>query len=81
MLLLKTFLGYFYVIIPHCICIYILSIWGYILLFLSWWAILFTGKFPKGWFDYIVKLWRWGIRVMAYFPLFMTDQYPDFGLK
>lgn len=80
-LLLKTFFGYLYVIIPHCICIYILGIWGGILLFLSWWAILFTGKFPQGWFDYIVKLWRWGIRVMAYYPLFMTDKYPDFGLK
>lgn len=81
MLLVKTFFGYIYVLIPHMFCIYFLALWGGILLFLSWWAILFTGKFPKGWFDYIVKLWRWGLRVMAYFPLYMTDVYPEFGLK
>ena len=59
------FFGYFYVIIPHCICIYILGIWGCVLLFLSSGPYYLT--IPKGWFDYIVKLWRWGIRVMAYF--------------
>ncbi|MCE5224174.1 DUF4389 domain-containing protein [bacterium] len=81
LLLLKTFFGCVYVMIPHMFCLYFVGLWAGILLFLSWWAILFTGMFPQGWFNFIVKTQRWGMRVMAYFPLYMTDVYPDFGLK
>lgn len=77
MLLLKTFFGSL-MIIPHMFCIYFVAIWASILLFLSWWAILFTGKFPQNWFDFIVRLQRWALRVMAYYPLMMTDVYPPF---
>jgi len=81
LLILKTLFGSIYVMIPHMFCLCFVAFWAEILLFLSWWAILFTGKFPQGWFNFIVKTQRWNVRVIAYFPLFMTDVYPDFGLK
>jgi len=81
LLLLKTFFGGIYVMIPHGFCLGFVAFWAGVLLFLSWWAILFTGKYPQGWFNFIMKTKRWALRVMAYYPLNMTDVYPEFGLK
>jgi hypothetical protein len=78
-LILKSLFGYFYVMIPHGV---ILSLYGVavsVVMFISWWAILFTGKFPRGMFDFVVKYFRWSLRVTAYFPGFMTDAYPPFN--
>jgi hypothetical protein len=78
-LLLRSFFGFFYIIIPHAFCLFFLSIWGAILMFLTWWAILFTGKYPRGFFDYQVKLLRWNLRLTARL-LNLVDGYPAFGL-
>ena len=43
-------------------------------------AVLFTGQFPLGPRDFIVKAWRYGLRVQAYVGL-LTDQYPPFSLQ
>ncbi|MEO0073266.1 MAG: DUF4389 domain-containing protein [candidate division WOR-3 bacterium] len=76
-LLLKTFFGWLYVGIPHGICLWGLGIAAAVLQFIAWWAILFTGKYPKGMFDFVVKYQRWGLRVGAYLGM-MTDKYPPF---
>jgi len=81
MLILKSLFGYFYVLIPHMFCLAFYGIWVSILYFLSWWTVLFTGKFPRGWFDTIVNYERWYLRVLAYYPLMMTDTYPPFSGK
>lgn len=44
------------------------------------WIILFTGKWPKGLFDYAVKLQRYGLRVSARL-INLSDGYPQFGLN
>ncbi|HGE72426.1 TPA: DUF4389 domain-containing protein, partial [Candidatus Poribacteria bacterium] len=44
----------------------------------AWWAILFTAKYPKGMFDFVVAYIRWGLRVGAYIGYF-TDVYPPFS--
>ena len=64
--------------IPQYIVLYFLSIAAGIILFLTWWAILFTGRYPKGFFDYITWFMRWNIRVAAYIYL-LTDKYPPFS--
>jgi hypothetical protein len=78
LLLLRTFFGFIYVIIPHGFLLFFRAIATYFLIFLSWWAILITGKYPQSWFDFNVKTLRWGMRV-GFYMSFMTDKYPPFN--
>jgi len=64
--------------IPHLIVLYFISIAGVVILFLSWWAILFIGRYPRVFFDFIVWWLRWSIRVNSYAYL-VTDKYPPFS--
>ena len=79
-LLLKVFFGWLYVGIPHGIILMLYEIAVGVVLFISFWAILFTGKFPKGMFDFVVGFYRWGWRVSAYLSL-LRDEYPPFSGK
>jgi hypothetical protein len=63
--------------IPHLIVLGFISIAGIVILFLSWWAILFTARYPKVFFDFITWWFRWQVRVNAYSYL-VTDKYPPF---
>ncbi len=78
-LLLRSFLGIFYIIIPHFFCLIFLGLWGAILGMISWWVILFTGRYPQSFFEYQVKLYRWNLRVNARISN-LCDGYPAFGL-
>lgn len=78
-LLLRSFFGFFYIGIPHFFCLFFLSLWGVVLMVLTWFAILFTGKYPKSFFEYQVKLYRWNLRVLARMYN-LVDGYPAFGL-
>jgi hypothetical protein len=64
-------------VIPHVVVMYFLGIVAGIALFLAWWAILFTAKYPKALFDYMTWYWRWSARVNGYMYL-LTDKYPPF---
>ena len=46
-----------------------------------WFAILVTGNYPRGLFDYVVGVLRWTNRVNAYAYTLVTDQYPPFSLS
>ena len=46
----------------------------------AWFAILVTGRYPRGLFDYVVGVARWALRVSAYATLLVTDHYPPFRL-
>ncbi len=78
-LLLRTFLGLFYITIPHLFVLGILSIWLSVIMFVAFWSILITGKFPKGMFEFSVKFFRWQQRVSARL-MNLADGYPKFGL-
>ncbi len=73
--LVKWFLA-----IPHFIVLFFLAIGAFFAVVVAWFAILFTGEYPKGLFDYVVGVGRWALRVYAYAILLVTDQYPPFSL-
>ena len=74
---LTTFFRVF-MIIPHAIVLYFIAIAFGVVQFIAWWAILFTGRFPRSLFDFSLWCYRWMSRVSAYGSL-MTDQYPPFS--
>ncbi len=76
-LLLRTFFGFFYMTLPHAFLLMFYGIWGAILSFISFWVILFTGRYPESFFEFQVKLIRWNIRLNARRQN-LVDGYPAF---
>ena len=74
--LVKWFLA-----IPHYFVLFFLSIAAFFAVIIAWFAILLTGRYPRGLFDFVVGVGRWGLRVNAYAFFLVTDQYPPFSLK
>jgi hypothetical protein len=66
--------------IPHYIVLLLLDIGAIIAIVIAWFAILFTGRYPRALFDYLVGVGRWHNRVVGYAVLLVTDQYPPFSL-
>ena len=67
--------------IPHYVALIFLSLAAIVCVIIAWFAILFTGRYPRGLFDFIVGVMRWGNRVAAYAFVLVTDQYPPFRLS
>ena len=67
--------------IPHYIVLAILGVGALLSVVIAWFAIIFTGRYPRGLFNYVVGVNRWGLRVWAYMWLLITDRYPPFSLK
>ncbi|MFC1867684.1 DUF4389 domain-containing protein [Thermodesulfobacteriota bacterium] len=67
--------------IPHYIVLFFLYIAVIVVTIIAWFAILFTGIYPKGMFDFVVGVMRWSLRVAAYAFLLTTDRYPPFSLS
>ncbi len=74
--LVKWFLA-----IPHYIVLAVLGIVAFFAVIGAWFAILFTGRYPRGIFDFVEGVQRWGLRVQAYSVLLTTDEYPPFSLS
>jgi Domain of unknown function (DUF4389) len=68
-------------VLPHLIILTFLAIAAYVVVTIAWFAILFTGRYPRGLFDFVAGVIRWWIRVQAYAHWLMTDRYPPFSLK
>ena len=75
--LLRLFFGIFYVILPHGFILMFRALFVGILIFLAWWIVLFTAKYPDFIFDWVVGQIRWQMRVNLYL-MYMTDTYPPF---
>jgi hypothetical protein len=67
--------------VPHYIVLAFLYLGAVVAVVIAWFAILFTGRFPRGLFDYLVGVGRWTNRVSAYAFILVTDQYPPFRLR
>jgi len=66
---------------PHYIVLFFLGIAAFVCVIIAWFVILFTGRYPKGLFDFVVGVMRWGLRVSTYAMLLITDRYPPFSLS
>ncbi len=66
--------------IPHYVLLVFLTIAAVVAVIIAWFAILFTGRYPRGLFDFVLGVLRWGNRVVAYAFVLVTDEYPPFRL-
>jgi hypothetical protein len=74
--LVKWFLA-----IPHFVVLGLLAVGACVCVIIAWLAILFTGRYPRPLFDFVVGVFRWWLRVAAYALLLTTDRYPPFRLS
>ena len=64
--------------IPHYILLALLSIAAFFVVIFAWFAILFTGRYPRSLFEFVEGIGRWYNRVVAYSITLVTDEYPPF---
>jgi hypothetical protein len=67
--------------IPHYFVLIFLGIGALVAVIVAWFAILFTGTYPRGLFDFVVGVLRWINRVNGYAFALVTDEYPPFRLR
>jgi hypothetical protein len=67
--------------IPHYIVLILLYLAAIVVVVLAWFAILFTGRYPRSMFEFVEGVLRWHNRVAAYMFVLVTDQYPPFRLS
>ena len=67
--------------IPHFIVSGCAGMIAVFVVVIAWFAILLTGRYPRGLFDFVVGVGRWGLRVQAYAFLLVTDRYPPFSTR
>ena len=67
--------------IPHYIVLLFLWLAAFVCIVIAWFAIVFTGRYPRGLFEFVDGVLRWGNRVVAYAFILVTDEYPPFRLS
>jgi hypothetical protein len=67
--------------IPHYVVLFFLGIAAFVCVVIAWFAILFTGRYPRSLFDFVMGVQRWYLRVAAYAFIMVTDRYPPFSLQ
>jgi hypothetical protein len=66
--------------IPHYLVLLFLDVAALVVVVVAWFAIVFTGRYPRGMFDFVEGVIRWHNRVVAYALVLVTDRYPPFRL-
>ena len=79
-LLLRSFLGIFYLILPHAFLLLFATMASAVLQFISFWVILFTKRYPQSWFEFQNKYQSWTLRFNAS-VMNLIDGYPAFGFN
>jgi hypothetical protein len=67
--------------IPHYIVLFFLYLAVIVVVIGAWFAILFTGRYPRGMFEFVEGVIRWHNRVIGYAFILVTDRYPPFSLS
>src|SRR6266542_1324146 len=67
--------------IPHLILLIFLWLAAVLCAIFAWFAILVTGRYPRGLFDFVLGVFRWTNRVVGYAFILVTDEYPPFRLS
>jgi Domain of unknown function (DUF4389) len=67
--------------IPHFVVLIFLTLAAIVSVIFAWFAILFTGRYPRGLFDFVEGVFRWWNRVIGYAFVLVTDEYPPFSLS
>ncbi len=70
-----------FLVLPHYFILSILILTGFFVTLFVWFVILFTGKYPRGIFNFITGIMRWALRADSYAILLITDKYPPFTVK
>jgi len=79
-LLLRFFFGWLYIGIPHFFLLFFVSLWATILMIVAFFAVLVTGRYPEGMFNFQAGLMRWNLRISAR-TFNLVDGYPSFGIN
>ncbi len=79
-LLLRTFFGWLYIGIPHGFLLLFVGLWSQVLAFVTFWIVLFTGRFPESIFEWQMGYQRWSLRLSAVLAN-LIDGYPAFGVN
>lgn len=77
-LLLRLLFGPLYVGVPHGFCLAVYGVATVVVMVVAWFAVLFTGNYPRELYDFVLGYKRWELRVRAYL-MFFTDVYPPFS--
>lgn len=67
-------------LIPAVFCLYFVGIAAFFVVWIAFWAVTFTGKYPQGMFEFVTGYLRWSTRVSAYL-YGLTDAYPPFRMR
>lgn len=67
-------------ILPNQIVFFFVQVAWFFTTFISWFAILITGKYPRGFFKFSVGVLRWQMRAYAYLFL-LRDEYPPYSVN
>jgi hypothetical protein len=67
--------------VPHYIVLVLLNVASLFVVIAAWFAILFTGRYPRGMFDFVAAVIGWNNRVTGYAFTLVTDEYPPFRLN
>jgi hypothetical protein len=67
--------------IPHFIIVGLLTVVAFFAVVIAWFTILFTGRYPRPLFNFVLGVMRWGNRVIGYAVILVTDEYPPFRLN
>src|SRR5687767_664145 len=73
-------LVWWFLAIPHYVALFFLYVAAFVVVVIAWFAILFTGRYPRGLFDFVQGVIRWHNRVVGYAFVLVTDRYPPFSL-
>lgn len=80
----RLLMGFWFVrgilLIPHYIVLWFLAIAAFWVMVFAWFAVVFTGAYPRPLWDFQVGFMRWTTRCQAYM-LALTDEYPPFTLN